>query len=82
MRLLGNSSAVNDECIIDLLEMDSFPQLIEKLLNFPYEPVCKETVCLVANIVNNHKCEIQSRLESSCFRHVIKKSVNHVLGLF
>lgn len=82
VRFLGNVCASNDENILALLNEADFAQVVNQLLNSSYEPICKETLLLVANIVNNPSPQIQSTLVILNFKEFWGKSVNNVIALF
>jgi len=82
IRLLGNAAAASNDCASMFLKDETFPQLVYQLLNSAYEPICKETFLLVANIVNNPSDDVQNVLTSINFRCFLEKSVVRVSELF
>lgn len=82
VRYLGNVCAAGDEYVIALLNESDFIGMILQLLNSSYEPICKETVLLVANIVNNPSSAVHSVLVNVKFKELLEKSVSNVSALF
>ena len=82
VRLLANACAASDHLVAALLKEADFPSIVLQLLNFSYEPICKESFLLVANIVNNSNREIQVLLDGVNLRNVLERSVAHVSTLF
>lgn len=82
VRFLGNVCASIDTNILVLLNEVDFSQIIFQLLNSSYEPICKETLLLVANIVNNSNPQIQSTLLTLNFKKNLEKTVKNVIALF
>lgn len=82
VRFFGNVCASSDDHIIALLKESDFITIIMQLLNFSYEPICKETLLLVANIVNNPSTIIASVVANVKFKESLEKSVGNVSALF
>ncbi len=82
VRSLGNAAAASNDCASMFLNEETFPQMVYQLLNSSYEPICKETFLLVANILNNPSEDIQNVLTSTNFRSFLEKSVVRVSELF
>ena len=81
VRFLGNVCAAGDNHVITLLGERDFTSMILQLLNSSYEPICKETLLLVANIVNNSNSAIHSLLANVKFKESLEKSVGSVSAL-
>lgn len=77
VRFLTNVCTSCGELVATKVNDNDFANLILQLLNSSYEPICKETMLLVANIVNNSAIATDSR-----FRNLIEKSVCNVYCLF
>ncbi len=82
VRYLGNMCTAGDEYVIPLLSESDFIGIILQLLNSSYEPICKETLLLVANIVNNPSSAVHSVLAIVKFKELLEKSVANVSALF
>lgn len=78
VRFFTNVCAANDRHAIALLNEEDFPQLVDQLLNASYEPICKETLMLVGNVVNSPNGQIQAVLDVVDFRGFVGKSVARV----
>ena len=79
VRFFSNLSS--DELILGFLSDTDFPPMLKQLLNSPYQPICKETLLLVSNIVNNQNPKIQSLFNLN-FRDVLEQDISKVLPLF
>lgn len=82
VRFFGNVCAASDEHVISLLNESDFTAITTQLLNSSYEPICKETLLLVANIVNNPSTTIHSVLANVKFKESLEKSIENVSVLF
>lgn len=82
IRFLGNVTAASNDYVVILLNENDFVSIILKLLNSSYEPICKETLLLVANIVNNPSSTVRLVLANVKFKETLEKSVCNVLALF
>lgn len=82
VRFLSNVCASSDEYVITLLNEKDMTHIILELLNSSYEPICKETMLLVANIINNPSHTIQLALVALKFKEILRKSVSNVFALF
>jgi hypothetical protein len=72
----------SDDHTIALLNESDFTEIILQLLNFSYEPICKETLLLIANIINNPSTIIHSTVANVKFKESLEKSVANVSALF
>lgn len=82
VRFLGNVSAASEDCVIILLNEGDFASIILQLLNSSYEPICKETLLLVTNIVNNPNSRVHSVLANVQFKETLENTIDNVLALF
>lgn len=82
VRFFGNVCVASDDHTIALLNESDFTEIILQLLNFSYEPICKETLLLIANIINNPSTIIHSTVANVKFKESLEKSVVNVSALF
>jgi len=81
VRFFSNLSVANDELVLALLSEADLLFLLKQLLNFSYQPICKETLLWVSNITNNLDPKIQLALQKLNFKDSLEKDISSVLPL-
>lgn len=81
VRFFSNLSAANDELVLALLSEADLFSLLKQLLNFSYQPICKETLLWVSNITNNLDPKIQLALQKLNFKDSLEKDISSALPL-
>ena len=79
VRFLGNVCAASDDIVIALLSEADFVKVVIQLLNSTQDPICKETLLFVANIVNKSNNDIHTIVTHMKLKESLEKSVSNVL---
>lgn len=79
VRFLGNVCAASDDIVIALLSEADFVKVVLQLLNSTQDPICKETLLFVANIVNKSNNDIHTIVTHMKLKESLEKSVSNVL---